>query len=98
MPHAGGRARGLGLSAGAATGASDPNVADRTAAEIARAALVSGREQSTRALGRLQAIEITVALEKKYKIRIRDEDIPSIITVRQAVDAVNTLISSKVED
>ena len=46
----------------------------------------------------IKAIEITVALEKKYKIRIRDEDIPSIITVRQAIDAVNKLIASKEED
>ena len=46
----------------------------------------------------IKAIEITVALEKKYKIKIRDEDIPSITTVRQAVDAVSNLIASKVED
>ena len=38
-----------------------PDVADRTAAEVARAALVSDREQSTRALGRLQAIETVLA-------------------------------------
>jgi acyl carrier protein len=46
----------------------------------------------------IKAIEITVALEKKYKISIRDDDIPNIITVRQAVDAVSNLVSAKVED
>jgi acyl carrier protein len=46
----------------------------------------------------IKAIEITVALEKKYKISIRDDDIPNIITVRNAVDAVNNLIAAKVED
>ena len=46
----------------------------------------------------IKAIEITVALEKKYKISIRDEDIPNIRTVREAVDAVSNLVSSKVED
>jgi acyl carrier protein len=46
----------------------------------------------------IKAIEITVALEKKYKISIRDEDIPNIITVRHAVDAVSNLISAKAED
>jgi acyl carrier protein len=46
----------------------------------------------------IKAIEITVALEKKYKISIRDDDIPNIITVRHAVDAVTDLLSSKVQD
>ncbi len=46
----------------------------------------------------IKAIEITVALEKKYKISIRDDDIPNIITVRNAVDAVTDLLSSKVQD
>ncbi len=46
----------------------------------------------------IKSIEITVALEKKYKISIRDDDIPNIITVRNAVDAVSNLVNSKVED
>ena len=46
----------------------------------------------------IKAIEITVALEKKYKISIRDDDIPNIITVRNAVDAVTDLLTSKVQD
>jgi acyl carrier protein len=40
----------------------------------------------------IKAIEIVVAIEKKYKILIRDEDVPKIITVREAVDLVNTLV------
>jgi acyl carrier protein len=46
----------------------------------------------------IKAIEITVALEKKYKISIRDDDIPKIITVKHAVDAVTDLLTSKVMD
>ena len=40
----------------------------------------------------IKAIEITVALEKKFKISIRDEDVPNITTVRQAVDTVKKLL------
>jgi len=40
----------------------------------------------------IKAIEIVVAIEKKYKISIRDEDVPKIITVRETVDLVNTLV------
>lgn len=43
----------------------------------------------------IKAIEITVAIEKKFKIQVRDEDVPNITTLRQAVDVVNTLISQK---
>ncbi len=41
----------------------------------------------------IKAIEITVAIEKKFKISVRDEDVPNITTVRQAVDLVNKLIN-----
>ena len=41
----------------------------------------------------IKAIEITVAIEKKFKISIRDEDVPNITTVKNAVDLVNTLIN-----
>ncbi len=41
----------------------------------------------------IKAIEITVAIEKKFKISVRDEDVPSITTVRQAVELVNHLLS-----
>jgi acyl carrier protein len=43
----------------------------------------------------IKAIEITVALEKKFKVAVRDEDVPNITTVRQAVALVNSLIGSK---
>jgi acyl carrier protein len=43
----------------------------------------------------IKAIEITVALEKKFKISVRDEDVPKITTVRQAVELVNQLLASK---
>ena len=43
----------------------------------------------------IKAIEITVALEKKFKVSVRDEDVPNITTVRQAVDLVKTMISKK---
>jgi acyl carrier protein len=45
----------------------------------------------------IKAIEITVAIEKKYKISIRDEDIPNIITVKDAVAAATNLIAQKAE-
>ncbi|GAB4418092.1 MAG: acyl carrier protein [Thermodesulfovibrionales bacterium] len=41
----------------------------------------------------IKAIEITVALEKKFKISVRDEDVPNITTVRQAVELVNKLLN-----
>jgi len=43
----------------------------------------------------IKAIEITVAIEKKFKISVRDEDVPNITTVRQAVDLVNQLVAQK---
>ena len=45
----------------------------------------------------IKAIEITVAIEKKYKISIRDEDIPNIITVKDAVEAATNILAQKVE-
>ncbi len=41
----------------------------------------------------IKAIEITVAIEKKFKISIRDEDVPKITTVKEAVELVNRLIN-----
>jgi acyl carrier protein len=41
----------------------------------------------------IKAIEITVAIEKKFKISVRDEDVPKLVTVRQAVDLVNKLLN-----
>jgi acyl carrier protein len=43
----------------------------------------------------IKAIEITVAIEKKIKISVRDEDVPNITTLKQAVELVNTLINQK---
>jgi len=41
----------------------------------------------------IKTIEITVAIEKKFKISVRDEDVPKITTVRQAVELVDKLLS-----
>jgi len=41
----------------------------------------------------IKAIEITVAIEKKFKISVRDEDVPKITTVQQAVELVSKLLA-----
>lgn len=43
----------------------------------------------------IKAIEITVAIEKKFKISVRDEDVPNITTVKEAVALVKKLIEEK---
>jgi acyl carrier protein len=43
----------------------------------------------------IKAIEITVAIEKKFKISVRDEDVPKIMTLRQAVELVGLLLAQK---
>jgi acyl carrier protein len=43
----------------------------------------------------IKAIEITVAIEKKFKVSVRDEDVPKISTVREAVELVSTLLNQK---
>ncbi len=43
----------------------------------------------------IKAIEITVAIEKKFKISIRDEDVPKITTVRQAAELTRSLLEAK---
>jgi acyl carrier protein len=43
----------------------------------------------------IKAIEITVAIEKKFKISVRDEDVPKIATVREAVELVLRLLNQK---
>jgi acyl carrier protein len=43
----------------------------------------------------IKAIEITVAIEKKFKISVRDEDVPKITTVKQAVDLAKLLLEQK---
>jgi acyl carrier protein len=46
----------------------------------------------------IKAIEITVAIEKKFKISVRDEDVPNITTVRQAIELVNALIKQTMDN
>lgn len=46
----------------------------------------------------IKAIEITVAIEKKFQISVRDEDVPNITTVRQAVEMVEKLMKEKNAD
>ena len=43
----------------------------------------------------IKAIEIIVALEKKYKISIRDEDVPKIITPGQIISLTESLITKR---
>ncbi len=43
----------------------------------------------------IKAIEIAVAIEKRFKVTVRDEEIPNITTVKQAVDIVRKLLEEK---
>ncbi|MCX7794533.1 MAG: acyl carrier protein [Thermodesulfovibrionales bacterium] len=43
----------------------------------------------------VKAIEITVAIEKKFKIAVRDEDVPNITNIRQATELVKKLLERK---
>jgi len=43
----------------------------------------------------IKAIEITVEIEKEYGIRLRDEQIPMISNISQAVAAVKQLLAKK---
>lgn len=43
----------------------------------------------------IKAIEIVVALEKKYKISVRDEDVPKITTVRETTELVSRLLKQE---
>lgn len=43
----------------------------------------------------IKAIEITVAIEKKFKVSVRDEDVPNIMTLQQAVELVTKLVEQK---
>lgn len=40
----------------------------------------------------IKAIEIAVAIEKKFKVSVRDEDVPKIVSVKQAIELVNRLV------
>lgn len=41
----------------------------------------------------IKAIEIAVAIEKKYKISIRDEEIPQITTPRKIIELTTKLLA-----
>lgn len=43
----------------------------------------------------IKAIEITVAIERKYKVRVRDDQVADIITVGQAVKVVKEALEKK---
>lgn len=43
----------------------------------------------------IKAIEITVAIERKYKVRVRDEQVAQITTVEQAAKVVKEALEKK---
>jgi acyl carrier protein len=43
----------------------------------------------------IKAIEIAVAIEKKFKVSIRDEDLPKITTPLQIITLVETALSQQ---
>jgi len=43
----------------------------------------------------IKAIEIVVAIERNFKVSIRDEQIPKIATVGQAIDIVRGALEKK---
>ena len=43
----------------------------------------------------IKAIEITVAIERQYRISVRDEQIPTIATIKQAVELVRQALEKK---
>ena len=43
----------------------------------------------------IKAIEIVVAIEKKYTVSVRDEDVPKIITVSDTVAVVRKLLDQE---
>jgi len=43
----------------------------------------------------IKAIEIVVGIEKKYKISVRDEDVPKITTVRETTELVTRLLKQE---
>ncbi|MEM3036434.1 MAG: acyl carrier protein [Thermoplasmata archaeon] len=45
----------------------------------------------------VKAIEITVAIEKKFKISVRDEDVPRITNIKQATELVKKLLEQSEE-
>ena len=45
----------------------------------------------------IKAIEITVAIERKYKIRIKDDQVPEISNVGKAVEVVKGSLEKKTD-
>jgi acyl carrier protein len=43
----------------------------------------------------IKAIEITVAIEKKFKVSIREEDVEKITTLAKAVDIISDALDKK---
>ncbi|MBU1044407.1 MAG: acyl carrier protein [Candidatus Omnitrophica bacterium] len=43
----------------------------------------------------IKAIEITVAIEKKYKIRVKDEQVAEITNVAKAIEVVKDALAKK---
>lgn len=43
----------------------------------------------------IKAIEIIVAIEKRYKISVRDEDVPKIATVGDTITLVSRLLNQE---
>ncbi|MBI4845977.1 MAG: acyl carrier protein [Candidatus Omnitrophica bacterium] len=43
----------------------------------------------------IKAIEITVAIEKKYKIRVKDEQVPHINTIGKVVAVIREELENK---
>lgn len=43
----------------------------------------------------IKAIEITVAIEKKFKVSVRDEDVPKITSLKDAVGLVTQLLNQR---
>ena len=43
----------------------------------------------------IKAIEITVAIEKHYRISVRDEQIPTITNIKQAAEIVRQALEKK---
>ena len=45
----------------------------------------------------IKSIEMVVALERKYQIRIREDQIPTVSTLSQAVAVVKELLAKKAQ-
>jgi acyl carrier protein len=43
----------------------------------------------------IKAIEIIVAIEKRYKVSVRDEDVPKITTVGDTISLVSRLLNQE---